>query len=114
MSIVENLLNNSDKITIVTIPGCRGCDKVKNLFKELGIWGECRLLKLNEIEDQSYELVVSKLENLTGTRKCPMIFFGNEFIGDYVKIDNMHVVGTLRDCLLKKLNIHITEEKTDF
>ena len=110
---VEQFLSVS-KITIVTIPGCFGCEQIKTFFKDIGVWSHCQLLKLNEVDDDEYDEVVTTLKGLAGTKQCPMVFFGDTFVGDHAKIELMHVIGTLREVLLKRLNITIQKDTIDF
>tara|TARA_Y100000389_G_C17422238_1_gene497413 strand:- start:1213 stop:1569 length:357 start_codon:yes stop_codon:yes gene_type:complete len=104
----------SKKINIVTLPNCPGCEKVKSIFKELEIFEHCNLIKLNEIDEDDYDALVNELEKITNTRKCPMVFIGNEYIGNDNRIEDMYIVGSLKKTLLEKLELDIKEKEEEF
>jgi glutaredoxin len=114
--LVEFLSDDDKPITIVSVPGCAGCINMKRLFEEkLKLSSRCRILKLNEIDDEAeYEHVVTQLERKSGTRRCPMIFFNDAYIGDDSKIEHLLAMGSLKDILENKLNILISSDLIDF
>lgn len=103
-----------ERVTIVTLPNCVGCERVKNLFREVGVIEHCNIIKLNEIDEDEYDDVVEQLVAITNTKKCPMVFFGEEFIGDEKKIENMDTHNTLRTRLSSVLKIDLKENDLDF
>lgn len=112
-SILKDYID-SKKINIVSLPNCNGCEKVKNIFKDLEIFHHCHMIKLDEIDEDVYDSLVDELESIVKTRKCPMVFLGNDYVGDDVRIEEMHIVGTLKKTLFKRLELDIKDDEECF
>lgn len=75
------------ELKIYTTAICPFCDQAKALFRELGLgFTEIRV-------DQDPHLFRKLSRENNGWRTVPMIFIGDEFLGGYTDVYQLHVNG---------------------
>jgi glutaredoxin len=106
--IIQHL--NDHLITIITVPGCGDCKKMKLFLSSIGVESSyISIFDLNKIDEENYESYVLDIVDITNTRACPMLFFKNIYIGDLQTIIHKHACCELQKVLKKDLEIYIDE-----
>lgn len=107
MDVIKKLIEENPLI-FFKVPGCSDCNRLISFFKDLDIQ-EYITFDLSHLDDDIYEEAVSYLQSLSGTRKCPMLFIGGNYYGDYKKLMHLYDVGELSTIFEKTLNIKIKD-----
>ena len=93
-----NLINNNEKILIISKDNCTLCDKLKNLFDTIDI--DYTTYEYIEEEDDNL-LFKTEMKETTGGTLFPFCYFNNKYIGNYKDIHKNLMTGKLTEQLLE-------------
>lgn len=102
---MDELLQNNPFV-MFKIPGCMNCTKMSNLFDEVGLKNQYKVINLADFDEM--DEILSSLKDSTQTSMFPMIFVNKKYIGSYKEVKDMIGFGSFNDILKHELNISLT------